>query len=78
LIRVPGEVREELIEFLKAHTGIHFLGAHDFTYYRDARRGDLSVTNGWCARSSPCRCGRTWTTRCRIGWPGAIRELFAT
>src|SRR6266511_1959316 len=24
--------------------GIHFLGAHEFTYYQDARRGDLSVT----------------------------------
>jgi dTDP-4-amino-4,6-dideoxygalactose transaminase len=47
-IRVPGEVRQELIEFLKARgipTGIHFLGAHEFTYYKDARRGDLSVTD---------------------------------
>jgi dTDP-4-amino-4,6-dideoxygalactose transaminase len=47
-IRVPAEVRQDLIEFLKARgipTGIHFLGAHEFTYYRDARRGDLSVTD---------------------------------
>lgn len=47
-IRVPGEVRQELIEFLKERgipTGIHFLGAHEFTYYQDARRGDLSVTD---------------------------------
>jgi dTDP-4-amino-4,6-dideoxygalactose transaminase len=47
-IRVPGEVRQELIEFLKDRevpTGIHFLGAHEFTYYRNARRGDLSVTD---------------------------------
>ena len=47
-IRVPGEVRQDLIEFLKARgvpTGIHFLGAHDFSFYRDARRGDLSVTD---------------------------------
>jgi dTDP-4-amino-4,6-dideoxygalactose transaminase len=47
-IRVPGEVRQRLIEFLKARgipTGIHFLGAHEFSYYKDARRGDLSVTD---------------------------------
>jgi dTDP-4-amino-4,6-dideoxygalactose transaminase len=25
-------------------TGIHFLGAHEFTFYKDSRRGDLSVT----------------------------------
>src|SRR6266511_405110 len=38
---------QELIEFLKQRgipTGIHFFGAHEFTYYQDARRGDLSVT----------------------------------
>jgi dTDP-4-amino-4,6-dideoxygalactose transaminase len=47
-IRVPGEVRQDLIDFLKQRgipTGIHFLGAHEFTYYRDARRGGLSVTD---------------------------------
>ena len=47
-IRVPAEVRQDLIDFLKQHgipTGIHFLGAHEFTYYRNARRGDLSVTD---------------------------------
>src|SRR6266542_878677 len=46
-IRVPAASRQELIEFLKQRgipTGIHFLGAHEFTYYQDARRGDLSVT----------------------------------
>ena len=25
-------------------TGIHFLGAHEFSFYRGCRRGDLSVT----------------------------------
>lgn len=25
-------------------TGIHFLGAHDFSFYRNSRRGDLTVT----------------------------------
>ena len=47
-VRVPAEARQDLIEFLKARgipTGIHFLGAHEFTWYRDARRGDLSVTD---------------------------------
>jgi dTDP-4-amino-4,6-dideoxygalactose transaminase len=47
-IRVPAEVRQDLIDFLKQRgvpTGIHFLGAHDFTFYRNARRGDLSVTD---------------------------------
>jgi dTDP-4-amino-4,6-dideoxygalactose transaminase len=47
-IRVPAEARQELIEFLKQRgvpTGIHFLGAHEFSFYRNARRGDLSVTD---------------------------------
>jgi dTDP-4-amino-4,6-dideoxygalactose transaminase len=47
-IRVPAAARQDLIEFLKARgvpTGIHFLGAHEFSFYRDARRGDLSVTD---------------------------------
>jgi len=47
-IRVPAEVRQDLIDFLKKQgvpTGIHFLGAHDFTFYKNARRGDLSVTD---------------------------------
>ncbi|HZD00557.1 MAG TPA: DegT/DnrJ/EryC1/StrS family aminotransferase [Actinomycetes bacterium] len=47
-IRVPAEARQDLIDFLKERgvpTGIHFLGAHEFTFYRNARRGDLSVTD---------------------------------
>ncbi len=47
-IRVPASARQDLIELLKQRgvpTGIHFLGAHEFTYYKDARRGDLSVTD---------------------------------
>ena len=46
-IRVPAEVRTDLIKFLKERgipTGIHFLAAHEFTYYRNCRRGDLTVT----------------------------------
>ena len=47
-IRVPADTRGELVEFLEARgipTGIHFQAAHDFTFYADARRGDLSVTD---------------------------------
>jgi dTDP-4-amino-4,6-dideoxygalactose transaminase len=47
-IRVPADARSALIDFLKQRgipTGIHFQGAHDFTFYRDCRRGDLSVTD---------------------------------
>lgn len=41
------ERRTDLIEHMSRHgvaTGIHFLGAHDFTFYAGSRRGDLSVT----------------------------------
>ena len=40
-------VRGRLIEHMRARgvaTGIHFQGAHEFSYYRDARRGDLAMT----------------------------------
>jgi len=42
-----GSRRRELIEHLKARgisTGIHFLGAHEFSFYADSRRGELPVT----------------------------------
>jgi hypothetical protein len=45
---VPAETCQDLIEFLKQRgvpTGIHFPGAHEFSLYRNARRGDLSVTD---------------------------------
>lgn len=41
------EQRAGMILHLKAlgvSTGIHFLGAHEFSFYSDSRRGDLSVT----------------------------------
>lgn len=48
VIRVQNaEQRAGLITHLKAlgiSTGIHFLGAHEFSFYADSRRGDLSVT----------------------------------
>ncbi len=49
VIRVrDAEERGHLIAHLKERgisTGIHFLGAHHFSYYADSRRGDLSVTD---------------------------------
>ncbi len=41
------EQRADLIAHLGARgvgTGIHYPGAHDFTFYKDARRGDLAMT----------------------------------
>jgi dTDP-4-amino-4,6-dideoxygalactose transaminase len=46
-VLVPAEARAELMAHLAARgigTGIHFVGAHEFSFYRDARRGDLSVS----------------------------------
>ena len=46
-IRVLDGRREELIAYLRANgvaTGIHFMPAHTYSYYRDCLRGDLSVT----------------------------------
>ena len=46
-VRVEQGRREALINDLKARgiaTGIHFMGAHAFTFLKDCRRGDLSVT----------------------------------
>jgi dTDP-4-amino-4,6-dideoxygalactose transaminase len=47
-IRVPAGARAELVTFLEARgipAGIHFQAAHDFTFYSQAKRGDLSVTD---------------------------------
>jgi dTDP-4-amino-4,6-dideoxygalactose transaminase len=46
-IRVPEEARADLIQHLRERgvaTGIHWIGAHEFTQYKDCRRGDLPVT----------------------------------
>jgi dTDP-4-amino-4,6-dideoxygalactose transaminase len=43
--------RAALSDHLKAlgiSTGIHFLGAHNFSFYRNSRRGDLSITDRVC------------------------------
>ncbi len=48
VIRVrDSDRRGALIEHLKKRgiaTGIHFMGAHDFSFYENSRRGDLTVT----------------------------------
>ncbi|MDF2739750.1 MAG: hypothetical protein K0S88_1117 [Actinomycetia bacterium] len=80
-IRVPGEVRQELIEFLKTRgvpTGIHFLGAHDFTWYRDARRGDLSVTDRVVREELTLPLWSYMDDEVLDRVAGAIREFFAT
>ena len=54
VIRTGGGVeRTALIDHLKSQgiaTGIHFQGAHHFSYYRSSRRGDLSVTEATAER----------------------------
>jgi dTDP-4-amino-4,6-dideoxygalactose transaminase len=80
-IRVPGEVRQDLIEFLKGRgvpTGIHFLGAHDFTFYRDARRGDLSVTDRVVREELTLPLWSYMDESVLDRVAGAIREFFAT
>ena len=53
-IRVPdAETRRELIAHMNARgiqIGIHFQGAHTFSFYRDCRRGELAVTEEMSAR----------------------------
>jgi dTDP-4-amino-4,6-dideoxygalactose transaminase len=47
-IRVPGEHRDALRDFLKAEgvdTGIHWQPGHWFTLWKECRAGDLSVTD---------------------------------
>jgi dTDP-4-amino-4,6-dideoxygalactose transaminase len=48
VVRVKdGSRRDAFMAHLKEQgigTGIHFLGAHEFSFYADSRRGDLSVT----------------------------------
>lgn len=51
-VREPSQ-RAGLITHLKGlgiATGIHFLGAHEFSYYRDCRRGSLTETDLACSQ----------------------------
>lgn len=46
-IRVPGDKRAALREFLSEHgidTGIHWQPGHTFVFFQDCRKGDLEVT----------------------------------
>lgn len=50
-IRVAEKHRLGLIEHLRERgiaTGVHFLPAHEFSFYKSSRRGDLSVTKRVC------------------------------
>jgi dTDP-4-amino-4,6-dideoxygalactose transaminase len=79
-IRVPAEARQELIEFLKERgvpTGIHFLGAHEFSFYRDARRGDLSVTDRVVREELTLPLWSYMDDAVLDRVAGAIREFFA-
>jgi len=47
-VRVLGNRRNELAWALKREgiaTGVHFIRTHEFTYFKNAKRGDLSVTD---------------------------------
>lgn len=51
-VRVLGHKRVELIDHLKRRNiaaGIHFLPVHEHTYFKNARKGDLSVTEAVAA-----------------------------
>ena len=79
-IRVPAEARQELIEFLKERgvpTGIHFLGAHEFSFYRDARRGDLSVTDRVVREELTLPLWSYMDDAVLDRVAGAVREFFA-
>jgi len=47
------DVRSRLVEHMRLRgvaTGIHFQGAHEYTFYAGSRRGDLTVTDEMAAR----------------------------
>ena len=53
ILLADAELRAALIEHMRLRgvaTGIHFHGAHEFSYYRNARRGDLSNTESAASR----------------------------
>jgi dTDP-4-amino-4,6-dideoxygalactose transaminase len=56
---------------------IYFLGAHDFTYYRDARRGDLSVTDRVVREELTLPLWSYMGDEVLDRVAGAIREFFA-
>ena len=78
---MPAETCQDLIEFLKQRgvpTGIHFLGAHEFSLYRNARRGDLSVTDRVVREELTLPLWSYMDEPVLDRVAGAIREFFAT
>jgi dTDP-4-amino-4,6-dideoxygalactose transaminase len=57
-------------------TGIHFLGAHEFTHYRHARRGDLSVTDRVVREKLTLPLWSSMDEAVLDRVAGAIREFF--
>ncbi len=50
-LRVPGNRRDSLIQHLDKRgvgVGVHFIPVHKHTYFREARRGDMAVTERIC------------------------------
>jgi dTDP-4-amino-4,6-dideoxygalactose transaminase len=71
---------KDLIEFLSERgvpTGIHFLGAHEFSFYRQARRGDLSVTDRVVREELTLPLWSYMDEAVLDRVTGAIREFFA-
>jgi dTDP-4-amino-4,6-dideoxygalactose transaminase len=78
-LRVDASRRLGLIEHLAARgiaTGIHFLPAHEFTFYKNARRGDLSVTNRVCGEIMTLPLHTEMTTELVDRIAGEIRAFF--
>jgi dTDP-4-amino-4,6-dideoxygalactose transaminase len=79
-IRVLDGRREALIEHLRANgiaTGIHFMPAHTYSYYRACRRGDMTVTERISSQilTLPLHSGMQGETVERIC--SEIRSFFA-
>jgi dTDP-4-amino-4,6-dideoxygalactose transaminase len=80
-IRVPAEKRDELRAFMKRReidTGIHWQPGHTFSFFKDAHRGDLSVTErvGREILSLPLHSRMDPGDRDRV--VEAVRAFFAT
>lgn len=72
--------RTGLIAHLKAAgiaSGIHFLGAHEFTFYKGNRRGDLSVTDAATAQVLTLPLHPFMTTETLERVAHAVRSYFA-
>jgi dTDP-4-amino-4,6-dideoxygalactose transaminase len=80
-VRVEQGQREALIAHLARRgiaTGIHFMGAHAFTFLKDCRRGDLSVTEKVAQEIVTLPLHTFMPTQTVERVAGAIRELMTT